>query len=416
MKVTKDLKKKFNERNGITLIALVITIIVLLILAGISIMMLTGNNSLVKEALDARERTKENQIKEQIKLAYLSVISKDTGNKRVTARELNEEFRKNNIDAKANKAGKSMKVMLNNENIYLIDENGNISEYEQSQVSKVYVMIYEDGEMVFNSTGNKDNTRNIIYDGSNNDISEVNFIDEGVPYNNYRTQITKVTFEDKIVPRYTARWFLYCSNLTSIENIEFLDTSIVVNMKQMFGACSSLTSLDLSGFDTSNVTDISGMFGVCSSLTSLDLSSFDTSNVTDMSQMFQQAGLKGKLDLSNFNTSNVKTMRSMFSTCNELTEIDLTGFDTTNVTTMYMMFGSAKSFDYNKIKKIYGLNGFNTENVTDMTAMFQRCNQLEELDLSSFNTSNVEVTSNMFSSCASLKKIKGMNALDTSRI
>ena len=39
-------KKKINFKNkkGITLIALVITIVVLLILAGVSIAMLTGNN------------------------------------------------------------------------------------------------------------------------------------------------------------------------------------------------------------------------------------------------------------------------------------------------------------------------------------------------------------------------------------
>ena len=37
-------KNNLNTKNGITLIALVVTIIVLLILAGISIMMLTGQN------------------------------------------------------------------------------------------------------------------------------------------------------------------------------------------------------------------------------------------------------------------------------------------------------------------------------------------------------------------------------------
>ena len=35
---------KFTKENGITLIALIVTIIVILILAGVSIMMLTGNN------------------------------------------------------------------------------------------------------------------------------------------------------------------------------------------------------------------------------------------------------------------------------------------------------------------------------------------------------------------------------------
>ena len=44
------MKLNLKERKGITLIALVITIIVLLILAGISIATLTGNNGLLSKA------------------------------------------------------------------------------------------------------------------------------------------------------------------------------------------------------------------------------------------------------------------------------------------------------------------------------------------------------------------------------
>ena len=44
MKIKKILKNKKVSNKGITLIALVITIIVLLILAGVSIAMLTGEN------------------------------------------------------------------------------------------------------------------------------------------------------------------------------------------------------------------------------------------------------------------------------------------------------------------------------------------------------------------------------------
>ena len=45
IKNKEELKKKLkNKQQGITLIALVITIVVLLILAGVSIAMLTGNN------------------------------------------------------------------------------------------------------------------------------------------------------------------------------------------------------------------------------------------------------------------------------------------------------------------------------------------------------------------------------------
>ena len=51
--------RKTKENAGITLIALVVTIVVLLILAGISINYVLGENGIVRKAQDARERTKE---------------------------------------------------------------------------------------------------------------------------------------------------------------------------------------------------------------------------------------------------------------------------------------------------------------------------------------------------------------------
>ena len=46
-----------KKNQGITLIALVVTIIVLLILAGVSISMLTGENGIIKNAAKAKEST-----------------------------------------------------------------------------------------------------------------------------------------------------------------------------------------------------------------------------------------------------------------------------------------------------------------------------------------------------------------------
>ena len=51
-------KTKKNTR-GITLIALVITIIVLLILAGITIAALSGDNGILKRAAEAKEKTNQ---------------------------------------------------------------------------------------------------------------------------------------------------------------------------------------------------------------------------------------------------------------------------------------------------------------------------------------------------------------------
>ena len=50
-------KRMQKNSKGITLIALVITIIVLLILAGISISMLAGQNGILKQAINAQKET-----------------------------------------------------------------------------------------------------------------------------------------------------------------------------------------------------------------------------------------------------------------------------------------------------------------------------------------------------------------------
>ena len=94
---------------------------------------------------------------------------------------------------------------------------------------------------------------------------------------------------------------------------QMLDTTNFTDMNYMFGSCSNLTHLDLSGWNTSNVTNMSYMFNSCSNLTHLDLSSFDTSNVTDMSNMFYGSAMLTKLDIRNFTFDKVTSNNVMFS-------------------------------------------------------------------------------------------------------
>ena len=72
-------KKYFKETKGITLIALVVTIIVLLILAGISIMMLSGNNGILNRAAEAKEKTANTQQEEQVKLSAIAALTEGKG-------------------------------------------------------------------------------------------------------------------------------------------------------------------------------------------------------------------------------------------------------------------------------------------------------------------------------------------------
>ena len=116
-------------------------------------------------------------------------------------------------------------------------------------------------------------------------------------------------------------WFKNCKTLKTIEGLQFLNTSQVEDMNNMFGACHELTSLNLSGFDTSKVTNMSSMFWECGSLTTLNLSHFNTSNVTDMSLMFSECGKLTSLNVSSFDTSKVEDMNCMFMGCDSLTTI-----------------------------------------------------------------------------------------------
>jgi len=118
-----------KKNNGITLIALVITIVVLIILAGVAINLTLGNNGIFKKAEHAKEETTIGQEKEQISLAYSSaVVDKMEENySSVTAEEIQEELNNLNANAEAIQENSIIKVTFNKTgNIYTIDSEGNI--------------------------------------------------------------------------------------------------------------------------------------------------------------------------------------------------------------------------------------------------------------------------------------------------
>ena len=214
--------------------------------------------------------------------------------------------------------------------------------------------------------------------------------------------IKKVIFDASFAnarPTSCYNWFYGCTDLTTIEGIEYLNTENVTNMSWMFSECSALTTLDVSNFDTKNVMEMSYMFGSCTKLKTLDVSSFNTQNVTDMNWMFSYCSALTTLDLSNFDTKNVTDMNGMFSNCSALTTLDLSSFETQNVTDMSRMFKDCSALT------TLDVSNFDTQNVTDMSRMFKGCRALTTLDVSSFETQNVTDMSRMFKSCSALTTI-----------
>ena len=124
-------KFKNNIRKGnkgITLIALVITIIILLILAGITIGLVTGDNGILAQATRAKEETEIAQEKEEIVLAYNTAVAKKQSAD-ITAKELDEELKANEAGATATEDGENIKVTFEeSKREYIIDKNGNITE------------------------------------------------------------------------------------------------------------------------------------------------------------------------------------------------------------------------------------------------------------------------------------------------
>ena len=96
----REIKAKMKEKltkkqRGITLIALVITIIVLLILAGVSIAMLTGENGILTQAQRAKNETETAQIQEQNILTDYEVYINNATLETATVGEIATEGNKN---------------------------------------------------------------------------------------------------------------------------------------------------------------------------------------------------------------------------------------------------------------------------------------------------------------------------------
>lgn len=94
-----------KSQKGITLIALVITIIVLLILAGITIAMLTGKNGILNKATDATDATGQAEAKEAVQLALSTILANKNdptyigGENTITFENLSSIIKKDNSSA-----------------------------------------------------------------------------------------------------------------------------------------------------------------------------------------------------------------------------------------------------------------------------------------------------------------------------
>ena len=140
---------KTNKENGITLVALIITIIILLILAGITINLLIGENGLIKRATEAAKKYELEAIKERIELVVLGSYNNEG--------KLELDILKNNISENIPEAtivGEDFPIIVNVfDYSFEIDKDGKVEFIEsnkpeithQPEVTEVKVVENSDG-------------------------------------------------------------------------------------------------------------------------------------------------------------------------------------------------------------------------------------------------------------------------------
>ena len=162
-------KTKKNTR-GITLIALVITIIVLLILAGVTIAALSGDNGILRRATEAKSKTGKEDALEQIKLAIMTATTEGLGvpDKTVLRNELT-------------KAGMTVKTegddlpweVSNGKYTFTINEDLTIEEVSGISLSKKEVKLLNGESETITATLSEGVTGTITWESSNTNVATV---------------------------------------------------------------------------------------------------------------------------------------------------------------------------------------------------------------------------------------------------
>ncbi len=129
------------KNSGITLIALIVTIIILLILASISITTLTGDNGILRSATDAREQSRIAESKEKIE-AIVALCFGRKGN--IKYDKLKEELE--NIGANVSNENYPIWVELNG-NKFEIDEEGNVILNDLAGLDEIEIT-YENQDLI----------------------------------------------------------------------------------------------------------------------------------------------------------------------------------------------------------------------------------------------------------------------------
>ena len=140
-----------RNNKGITLIALVVTIIVLLILAGVSIATLTGNNGILTRAKDAKETTEYKSAEEKVNLAVIGAIAQDNGILKISTLRTEVE---NSYAGTVTGDSFPVQVTIDGKT-FTVDGDGNVTNYNKKSLEELKEIIEkEPNDCMIDENGN----------------------------------------------------------------------------------------------------------------------------------------------------------------------------------------------------------------------------------------------------------------------
>ena len=369
---------KFNlkKERGITLIALVITIIVLLILAGVTIASITGENGILSKATQASQKTTQEKEREEIKMAVTSDNMKYiTGDER-ESEDYIENFQKelDNI-AGASKTkfewndDEGYKVTYKETgNVYYIkyedDENGNLKTNIETREEYFSDKKYETGDLTDDektqlesgikleiNSGSKGEFLVQVEPGGIIDWGDGTYSKVEDPYtgkirnkskkiayiNNDYSKLNSIKMANDI--RVEEVWHEY-SEKNKIYTVKIFTNTIFANSEALlkivdWGEC-ELSSVNFA--NSTNLTEIAspkeksfskdyvyilGGFQNCTSLKQIPLKFFtNISNIRNVSRMFENCTSLTGNAIELWNNSNIEYHENCYKGCTNLSNYD----------------------------------------------------------------------------------------------
>ena len=361
----------------------------MLILAGVSIATLTGDNGLLTKAQQAKEENEKATLEEKIKLLTAeNIINEYTGeSEEKTAQELQDELNNQGENVLVVQWDKYIIFDLDKNEEYRVMSDGNVEYWGEnnignnlsnfSDINESYIGVDSQGNQVIgvDSTGNQVNMNlwecslmeNETY-GLNDEESLAETGSRSSGYDVSNLESGKIIGE---IPEYIKKISDdYFTSVTSIQCLFYKMTELtefpnlpdtLINIRDCFNGCTGLVNIS---YIPDSVTNMQGTFFGCSNIP--EVLNFPT-YLENMSNAFRDC--KNLNSIPNYFPNKIETMRAAFYNCSNLKESPSEIPDTT--TDIGYLFAGCTN-----LKKSLDTIG---NNVITMEYIFHECINLQEV-------------------------------------